>query len=254
MIDTQSKYLVAYLDVLGYSNLLVKRLHKDGSRILLIEDEFSKALQLMDSFKSRPPHNEFIRGNAILSTHLKVRLVSDSVLMTLPLFDIPFLAPQLNEQENFSAWLQGFLGSVSIFCLWISGKLGLFFQGGIAMGQHYESQPLSPNNLFIFSQALTEAAELEKKAQYPRILLSPSIASLIPADSGWILRDPGNVTYLNLYNDSSPGMKGMCRDIGEALRFNLDQASDEEKRGKWQRAINDYNQRVEALGFSELVL
>lgn len=60
------------------------------------------------------------------------------------------------------------LSTVSEFQLQLALR-GVFCRGGISIGYHYASDSI------LYGPALLEAVELEKVADYPRILLSPSI-------------------------------------------------------------------------------
>ena len=72
--------------------------------------------------------------------------------------------------------LDEFLKFVSSFVVLISTSTGYFFRGGVSIGAYVEKNVGGQlGNLFIYSEALNEASEMEKKADVPRILISEKV-------------------------------------------------------------------------------
>ncbi|MBI2884891.1 MAG: hypothetical protein HYY15_01815 [Candidatus Omnitrophica bacterium] len=161
----------------------------------------------MKSFPGSAPHSEAWRT---IASKLKLRLISDTAIVTMPLTERPLLAPNLSTEDELAIWLEAFLFTTCIFWLWVAGKLGHFFRGGISVGQHYESEPAYQGNLFIFSQALVDATKLEKnQSKQPSvgIIIDSKVLTLgggkigdALIKDGWVffLKDE-KIPYLNIY-------------------------------------------------------
>jgi len=209
-------HVVALLDLLGYGEL-VKEFQEDLAVIQGIESVFEDALKLMEGIKSAPL-GEYSAAWNVIAERITCRLISDTALITMPFIDLPVLSKDMTPTENSAVWLEAFLASVSLFCLRITGKTGYFFRGGIALDQHYESNPRNERNIFIFSKAVVGAAILMKKEQElgtPRILLAHELLSPLQErgkenplkQDGWVF-DEGGHLVLSIYNAVSVAQKG----------------------------------------------
>ena len=143
---------VAFLDILGFKDLIKK-----------VEANEQEACRQFNAFITVV--NAFVSfDNKSLSTLMpknvqpKYIFVSDSIILSAPL------------QEN------GYDGlvAVTLKAIQLTHKLlefGLSIRGGIAVGNVLHELAN------IFGSAFSEAIDLEKKANYPRILLSDNAAS-----------------------------------------------------------------------------
>ncbi len=200
-----SNHIVCYLDLLGYTHL-VNDHADDPMKLKGIHGVFEGAVKIMEGFKTRPINSLYAEANKKLAHHLKLHMFSDATLFAMPLFNLPQLGEGVSQDDNVIACVLGFLDWVSMFCLFVMGKLGHLYRGGIWIGQHHESDLNdNPNYQFMFSKALVEAYNLERvKPGHPRILLDGSnigkglTQTLI--DNRYILSDSEDKhLYLDLY-------------------------------------------------------
>ncbi len=201
-------HLVGLLDLLGYSQL-VEEFQHNPSVVQDVESVFTAALKMMESMKSASLGKHSAEWN-MMTERMNFRLISDTALITMPFSELSQLAGDMKTGENFAVWTESFLDCICLFCLVIAGKLGYFFRGGIALGQHYESNPCNSRNLFMFSQALVDANKLMKKEQdrhTPRILVDEGLFRFLGQhgtdnflqEDGWVFEENGNMV-LNVYN------------------------------------------------------
>ena len=183
-----SNALVAYLDLLGYSELVRKNptdalfYHDAIEQMTSIVKEFFKVKNIEDTEMIRimGPHIQ------IMDEHLSFNVLSDS-------FVIVFDQNGAREGKNYEtttpeAILESFLFFVSYliqdgFC-----KTKMLFRGAIARGHYYQQgfQTLEKSN-FIFSGALCDAHDLaEKIADVPRVLIHPGVL-----EESFIFNPPG---------------------------------------------------------------
>ena len=144
---------IAFLDILGFKDL-IKKVEKGDQEA---RRQFNGFRTVVDAFVSFD--NETLSN--LMPTHLQPQyiFVSDSIIISAPLQD--------------PAGYDG-LVTVTLKAIQLTHKLlefGLSIRGGIAVGKVLQD----PKN--IFGSGYVEAIDVEKKADYPRILLSDDAVS-----------------------------------------------------------------------------
>ena len=157
--DEPELYAVCFLDLLGFKDL-VQRFKSNLGTVRAIEGVFGSAFHRLDQFRTREPVNKYALANKIVAQHTKYRMISDSTIFTLPVSGLPKLDQEFDDLENRLLCVESFLIGISLFWLWVGGKMGYFHRGGITIGHHYENVLNEPGNVFIFSEALVDAASL----------------------------------------------------------------------------------------------
>jgi len=200
-------HLVGLLDLLGYTQLVEEFLHNPAV-IQGVEKVFSTALEMVKGMQTAQLGKSSVEWNTI-AKKIKFHLISDTALITMPVTGLHPLSGTIDVGESRAVLMESFLNLVALFCLLIAGRLGYFFRGGIALGEHYEKNLLGGLNLFMFSQALIDANKLvaeEKKRHTPRILAGESMFRFLGQhgggsylqDDGWVFEDDGSM-ILNIY-------------------------------------------------------
>lgn len=162
MIKTE-EYIVAFVDILGFSEFIKK--YDNGEMPNVLSDIKNASDSAADFLKMNISQNEHDMFN--WKKDFVVKLFSDCLCAAIPI--------NTNYQDFFYNYL--------FFNLYISTyqnllmEKGFFSRGAISIGSFY-----SDNNM-IFSGALVESVELEKKAIFPRILISPKLLSAIEQDT-----------------------------------------------------------------------
>lgn len=172
------KHIVCFLDILGYQQLVVNH-NKNIQMIKNIEHVFKEALDRIDKFQYRKNENEYSLAIKTVLKHTKFRVISDAILITMSLSNLPLLHKKFNNNENILVYIETFLFIISLFYLDVVSKLSYFFRGGISVGQYYENVLNNAQNIFIFSQAMVDAFNLGKKADSPRVLIGDSVYEYI---------------------------------------------------------------------------
>jgi len=152
MSELYSRRLVAYLDILGFSQLIEKSAASPHSQ---------KQIQVF--LENYLQNNVLKLMNSIDSEHETcITLLSDSIIISMNPFsldgEIPFCFELMTRCLIFQ----------SLICI----NLGLFTRGALTIGEIYH------NSNVVFGPALIEAYGLEKSAGFPRIILSDSFLQL----------------------------------------------------------------------------
>ena len=175
-----SKHALAYMDILGYSEM-VRDPHN-------LDDFFNRV-------------KGFVRESSALArcltchSGLRIRIFSDNIVMSIQLNDNDVNASDaIDDLILISSYIQGYLLS----------ELRLLCRGSIVVGQFYIDDEM------VFGPALVEAYELESRiAIYPRIVLSEDACRCLKqheqdcpfpelADGKRIIHDAG-VMYIDLF-------------------------------------------------------
>lgn len=187
MIKTD-KYFVAFVDILGFSEFIKK--YDSGEMPNILTDIKNASDTASDFLKMNISKNDPDMFN--WKKDFVVRLFSDCLCAAIPV------------KSNFHDFFYNFL----FFNLYISTyqnllmEKGFFSRGAISIGSFY-----SDDNM-IFSGALVESVELEKKAITPRILISPKLLESVvthPEKNDAVLRellviDENENVFLNNFN------------------------------------------------------
>jgi hypothetical protein len=143
-------FIVAYLDILGFSDDLIDRAIESKEQA----DEIIKLLD--DSLKI---YSEKWIGASIDEEKIRGKLFSDCVCISFPLSE--------------SAPLRLFLAIIGDIQRYLALN-GIFIRGGVAIGKHFE------NERMIFSQGLVKAYKYESKAAiWPRIIVDFEVVELV---------------------------------------------------------------------------
>ncbi len=158
MISTET-YIVAFVDILGFSDFIKK--YDNGEMPNVLSDIKNASDSAADFLKMNISQNEHDMFN--WKKDFVVKLFSDCLCAAIPI------------NTNYQDFFYNFL----FFNLYISTyqnllmEKGFFSRGAISFGSFYSDENM------IFSGALVESVELEKKAIFPRILISPKLLSEI---------------------------------------------------------------------------
>ncbi|OGW81481.1 MAG: hypothetical protein A3G33_07880 [Omnitrophica bacterium RIFCSPLOWO2_12_FULL_44_17] len=193
MTIESSDCLICYLDILGYKKIVNFSQEGTHRKIFKIMEEILQQFRLQKSSQSI---------DAILRA-IDIQVVSDSILLALDISNPPGDLEPETEKQFVCAYV--FFQVVAWFSLKILHKLNHYVRGGIANGQHFQSSLIDSKNQFIFSKALVQSVELEKIANFPRILITDTLYKfLVDRQSDLFeelfLRDADGLRYLDLYN------------------------------------------------------
>lgn len=140
-------YFVAFLDVLGFSDMVKSDCESPSGSELYMKKLFDIHEQTLKNHKSN-------KG-------LEIVQFSDSIVLAMPFFN-----------DNFPI----FIKLIADFQYDLFDK-GFLCRGGIAYGKHFSKEG------FLFSNGLIEAYQVEKDiAKYPRVAVSNDLIELIYKD------------------------------------------------------------------------
>ncbi|MCD6521431.1 hypothetical protein J7K56_01485 [Candidatus Calescamantes bacterium] len=260
-------YIVCYLDVWGYRGI-VKKISGDKKIIKEVGDIFRGITRILNQLKTVSKEGKYSETEKQLLQKIRFTFFSDSFLFALPLFGLRYPNMEISEKEQILECITAYLRIISAFCWIFMGKLCLL-RGGIAVGQYYEKIFNSPPALFIISEAWIEAVELEKKANFPRIVLGNSVieflkeineGTLPPCVSWFLCRlTPSDYYFLDIYKDFTFLEKEkafqILKDIKRLIETLLEHyAKDFEKLGKLYWFARYHNQKVKEINFPELCI
>ena len=258
-----TNHIVCYLDLLGYTHL-VKDHADDLEKIRGIQRVFEGAVGMIDGFKTMPEKFSTFEEHRKLAHRISLRISSDSTIFSMPLLGLSRLRSEIDIETNTFAYLSGFLDKISMFCLFVTGKLAHLYRGGIAIGQHYEDAlNNNPGYQFIFSKAMVEAYEIERSATYPRIVFGEGVDANFKkmlTEAGYLFLDPtDNKLCLDIYGRLDATKEGaqkvlreICEGIPKAIRYyrhNHPQEFFDRMRSKYEWWIACHNLRTKELGF-----
>jgi hypothetical protein len=195
-----SEALVAYLDILGYSNLI-----KNGGYANIYFAAIDSAIFRWNQFLQKHQYN---LGD-VVRRHVKLQVIGDAFIVVLDQEAI------WNEEGDDNGSLKQLI--LMIFLMLISyliqdcmRAVKLPFRGVVVKGQYYSHEfEHLPGNMFIFSKGLIDAYRLEKSiADVPRIVIDKSVldganTSLLckpGRPDRELLLDNDGLYYLNIYS------------------------------------------------------
>ena len=143
------KYIVAFLDILGFKSHVKSYLHPKV-------DSDKEILNKMKSALEEAFNTQYIPAFQKTGLIIKYKQFSDCTCFAIPDFDGHLKADSLT--------LCGFLHMLRSFNYSML-RFGLYLRGGLSCGFHYEDENM------IFSEGLIKAYELESKSVYPRIII-----------------------------------------------------------------------------------
>lgn len=168
-------YFVAFIDLLGFSNMVNHDCERPNG-----EQKYFEIL-----------YNAYIETKEIKKTieGLQVTQFSDSVVLALPYCKNDF---------------QKFIKTVAEYQYKLLGS-GILCRGGISYGKHFSIDE------FLFSSGMIDAYKIESKvATTPRIVISKELIELLYPkyedlpDDGLLIRENDSLYFVNYLNKASP--------------------------------------------------
>jgi hypothetical protein len=191
------KRLVAYIDVLGWKNATNQR---------LIPPEVLKVLQILDSKYSSTTVSTKEKLSAITGAgfepnpmlmDIECGIFSDGIVISKP--------------EDFGARI---FGEVAILCRKLL-SVGFLCRGAITVGYCYHKENR------IFGPAINRVVELEKIANFPRVICSDVAYLAVGAHETCITQDFSDIKVLNLFNSPVKVTKETINSIKEGLKIDI---------------------------------
>ena len=142
------EYYIAYLDLLGYKDFFKENPDSVSEFFNDIKSAIAEAKKIIKETKK-----------------LNYRLFSDNIVI--------YTEVQESSTYNDVANLLGFLISVASVQRKFIINHNLFLRGGITKGK------MCVEKEFLFGQGIIDVVEMEKEANYPRIILSEKVVSLL---------------------------------------------------------------------------
>lgn len=236
MINIEKNYIVCYMDILGYGNL-VSKIYDRPEIVKDIKDVYSHIVGIVDGFITRDIKNEYQKAWKLVAENTKFRIISDSVLVTMELDRLPLLEEGVNANDNVITYIEMYFQLISTFYVYFASKIYYFFRGAVTIGQYYEAELNKPENIFIVSKALVNASKLEKeKADSLRIIIDESVCdySKNTSKNGFIgkkmfedriFKDIDKLYCLDIYfglPDDNPKLsRKVIEGIVKAIRFQI---------------------------------
>lgn len=175
MAATWSFGVVAFLDVLGFSNFI----EEDARTLNPVHLE--RLLQSLLDVKGSPA-----------GLKVDIRAFSDSIIISVPL-----------SNESVVDLVEAVIELQRLFI-----KRDVLIRGAIALGKHFASSEL------VYSEALVKAYRLEQKtARFPRIVVDPNLLDLFVNDTdnpaelrvrvtNRLLKDRDNLNFINYLDEA----------------------------------------------------
>lgn len=165
-------HIVVFIDLLGFSDFVKENDFEKVSE--QIEKFYTRANSLYIDLQSHRQYDEMPESDAI-KIPINFKMFSDSITISMEIE---------KDDENKQMLCVGLLNSIWNLSKELIG-LNIIMRGGISYGE------LNDDEYGIFGPALVEATELEKKANFPRILLSEKFIKLIDFESPEVNGNPG---------------------------------------------------------------
>ncbi len=175
-----SKYIVAYLDILGAKN----KIEKD-------EENFLKNLNSVLKSTYEMKKEKMLIGTIFQNLELKV--FSDNLV-----FALEFSEDKAKQREE----IKGIINLCALLqCKFLEEQI--FVRGGITIGNFYIGNIKNNDKNFIYGKALVEAYNLEANiAIYPRIILSERVKDYYSCleEENRIKKDTDSIYFVNFLN------------------------------------------------------
>ncbi|MEI7868042.1 MAG: hypothetical protein WCI11_09115 [Candidatus Methylumidiphilus sp.] len=186
--------VVAFVDILGYKELVCQEQKNGRSQELLLElhQKLSQSFYQLDGLRDNgEPIFETVRPDQ-MDFH-KIRTFSDNIVIGYPINQFKHM------NQNYVKGmfeLDSLFSNLALFQLHMVNQ-GLFVRGAITVGELYI------DDLIIFGQALIDAYNAEKEeARDPRIILTKSAEKMIDEHDSYYQDQPKSNYMLDLYKDS----------------------------------------------------
>ena len=180
MIDSQ-KTLVAYLDILGYKDIIENKSPEDFYNS--IKSTINDYQQLRDGVQPNKVESNVEREQQCTADLLKTmgfKILSDAIIMYWDYNDIEHVNNEFYEEIDYDySGIVTFFNMISAFVLLFTARTGYLLRGGVCLGKFYTNtfDSLLDGEL-IFSEALVKGYELEKSGNHPRILVDETLYNL----------------------------------------------------------------------------
>jgi len=237
--------LVAYLDILGYSQLI-----KSGEYANIAYRAIDSSIFRWIAYADRKKFNI----GALVREHLRLQIISDSFIVIL---DFQKIISEHGEDSRVfeNIVLMNFLDLISYLIQDCMREIKLPIRGAIVCGKYYsqEFQSLRKNN-FIFSEALVNAYKLaEEMADVPRVLIDKSVLSyMIPTRISGIrpdreiLCDVDGLHYLNIYSSifTDEALIPILRGISAVINHNSEKNQNDPKILRKYRWFANFHNKI----------
>jgi len=221
-----SDALVAYLDILGYSELI-----KISEYANICYGAIDAALYRWNQYLETHKYNV---GEAV-KRHVKLQIMSDTFIVVLNQQAILFDEGSDDSALRYNI-LMIFLALISFLVQDSMRQIRRLFRGAIVRGKHYQQRYENlEGSTFIFSEALCDAYGLEQGiANMPRILIDKSILSMLRKSEidllckenrpdRELIRDSDGFHYLNIYTSivNNTALASILRETASIVKSNL---------------------------------
>ena len=152
-------YYIAYFDILGYKDFFNEQPEKVPELLNAIHDAIRRTTNHIGIANTSP----LLHG--VAGIDIKAKIFSDNILLCM----------ETSEAQHEQVRLFQFIQIVADIQRGFVNDYGLFVRGAIAKGS------LSYNDDYVFGQGLIDVVGMEGAAQYPRIVISTSLAEFLLA-------------------------------------------------------------------------
>jgi len=210
------KYVVVYLDILGYKNYINHYPKKVNNFLRTTREAISEVVDFWNG------EELWFSNDTENNPNPTIKLFSDNMILCLK------MKPLDLERLGF---LFSAVASIQIKFL---GEYNLLTRGSIVYGDFYIDED------YVFGKALIDAYELEQKASMPRIILDNKLIDLIDKTvpsmhsiANYVTYDVDGLCYVDFYKSMSP--------FGEpsAQGENYDYSYDDGERASYCSDIHD---------------
>lgn len=152
----QKNHIVAFIDILGYSNLLLSLNDEESDKHYLKISRIYQNLDNLDDFDTPfSPKKDFIARSGLI-----IRFFSDNILLAVPCVG--------NKEENFDNYLNLLFLIMGLQHQFLCESNSLL-RGGVTIGKFVADERC------VYGAGLVKAAQLEKEAKFPRVILDSEI-------------------------------------------------------------------------------
>ncbi len=181
--------IVAFLDILGFKNLVRKYVNSDRPEDKKIKEDIKSAID--DSFKN------LRHGDNSNLKLIRYKIFSDCTCLSAPAYH------NKEMESTILCLLMTIIVSYNFHLI----RRNIYPRGGVSTGYHYEDKNM------IFSEGLINAYDLEKTANYPRTILDKELVQRFKKlwkvqkntikDFGTqkkLIMDKKGITFINPFN------------------------------------------------------
>ena len=259
MINSQ-KTLVAYLDIMGYREIINNNSPDDFYNTLVTV--FKNVKLFMDSVQPKKIESmaEIERQyTADLMKTVKFKMLSDAIIMYCDFRDIDSVNEKYyGKVDDGYSGAYMFLNMISGFVILFIASTGYLLRGGVCLGKFYINTFDSfLDGELVFSKALVRGYELEQLANHPRILVDETLYDIWKFSiERRTKRDRDGEFYLDIYEFlrvyPASDKKGALADIIKTIKFMLAKKEDDRRIWrKWHWFKEYHNEKIKSFAKSE---